>query len=230
MGDNVSDIRTHGRIADVPGIGGCQKGDLSETEAIRRARSGDATGFERLYQLHSRHVYTMCLRMAANASEAEDLTQEAFLRVFRKIHTFRGESAFSTWLHRLAINLVLMELRKKKLRAITFEETAKRQDECATTNLEVGGRDSLLVGLVDRVNLDRAVSQLPAAYKIVFVLHDIQGYKHCEIARMLDCSVGASKGQLHRARCFLRRLLQEGKHFLPSVAGLSQKEVCFSPQ
>lgn len=90
-----------------------EAGELTEADAIRQAQRGDAAAFERLYRLHSRRVYSLCLRMVSNPAEAEDLTQEAFLQLFRKIQTFRGESAFSTWLHRLAVNVVLMRLRKK---------------------------------------------------------------------------------------------------------------------
>jgi len=102
-----------------------ETGELSEADAIRLAQKGDAAAFEQLYRLHSRRVYALCLRMVGNTAEAEDLAQEAFLQLFRKIHTFRGESAFSTWLHRLAVNVVLMKLRKKTLPETSLEETTE---------------------------------------------------------------------------------------------------------
>lgn len=145
--------------------------------------------------------------MVANPSEAEDLTQEAFLQVFRKISTFQWKSAFSTWLHRLAFNVVLMELRQKKFREVPLDESAETQSDSAAPAKEPGTVDVSLTGLLDRVHLDRAVRKLPANHKMVFVLHDVQGYKHQEIAQMMDCSVQTSKVQLHRARMRLRKLL-----------------------
>lgn len=190
-----------------------QRVESSERETIRRAQHGDAAAFERIYQLHSRRVYALCLRIARNPTEAEDLTQEAFLRAFRMIQTFRGESAFSTWLYRLALNVVLMKLRKKNLPAASLEETTKLNEENTGQSKGVGGLDLRLTGLIDRLNLERAVEQLPSAFKAVFVLHDIQGYKHHEIAEMMDWPVGTSKGKLHRARMRLRELLHE-PHYL----------------
>jgi RNA polymerase sigma-70 factor, ECF subfamily len=187
--------------------------ELSEAEAIRRAQQGDAEGFERLYKLHSGRVYALCLRMMkGNASEAEDLTQEAFLRMFRKIDTFRAESAFSTWLHRLAFNIVLMRLRKKTVaEMISLEETNDSAEEKGGLVKEIGAADLRLSGLVDRVNLQRAVNQLPLGYRSIFLLHDVKGYEHNEIADMLGCSIGNSKSQLHKARVILRQLLLQGK-------------------
>ena len=185
--------------------------DLPEAEAIRRAQRGDPEAFERIYQLHSRRVYSLCLRMVGNTAEAEDLVQEAFLQLFRKIHTFRGESAFSTWLHRLTVNVVLMRLRKKTLPETSLEEATEPDEESGGPRREVGGPDALLSGSIDRVNLERAIEQLPPGYKTVFVLHDIQGYEHNEIAKLMGCSVGNSKSQLHKARMRLRELLQEAE-------------------
>jgi len=182
---------------------------LTESEAIRLAQAGDAAAFEFLYQLHSRRVYALCLRMVSNPSDAEDLAQEAFLQLFRKIGTFRGESAFSTWLHRLTVNVVLMRLRKKVLPVDSLEETMDPEDESSGPRRDVGAPDLRLSGAVDRVNLQRSVEKLPPGYKTVFVLHDIQGYEHNEIANIMDCSVGNSKSQLHKARTRLRELLQE---------------------
>jgi RNA polymerase sigma-70 factor, ECF subfamily len=188
-----------------------ETGQLSEAEAIRRAQQGDAEAFERIYQLHSRRVYALCLRMVGNTAEAEDLTQEAFLQLFRRIGTFRGESAFSTWLHRLAVNVVLMRLRKKSLAEASLDEMTEPDEESGGPRRDVGGPDLRLSGSVDRVNLERAVEQLPPGYRSIFVLHDVQGYEHNEIAAIMNCSIGNSKSQLHKARMRLRELLQEAE-------------------
>jgi RNA polymerase sigma-70 factor (ECF subfamily) len=182
---------------------------MPESEAIRLAQQGDAAAFERLYQLHSRRVYSLCLRMVGNTAEAEDLTQEAFLQLFRKIGTFRGESAFSTWLHRLAVNVVLMRLRKKTGSESSLEEVTEPDEETGGPRKDFGAPDLDLTGSIDRVNLKRAVDQLPAGYKAIFVLHDVQGYEHNEIADIMGCSIGNSKSQLHKARMRLRELLHE---------------------
>jgi RNA polymerase sigma-70 factor (ECF subfamily) len=182
---------------------------LRESEAVRRARDGDATVFEYLYRLHSRRVYAVCLRMVGDATEAEDLTQEAFLLLFRKIHTFRGESAFSTWLHRLVVNIVLMKLRKKSLSTVSLDATPDPNDETGSPGIDIAAPDLFLEGSIDRVNLERCIAQLPVGYRTIFVLHDIQGYGHHEIAEMLGRSEGVSKSQLHRAHMRLRELLHE---------------------
>jgi RNA polymerase sigma-70 factor (ECF subfamily) len=186
-----------------------ENGELSEAEAIRRAQGGDAGAFEHLYRLHSRRVYALCLRMVGNTAEAEDLAQEAFLQLFRKIATFRGESAFSTWLHRLAVNVVLMRLRKRVPAETSLEETTEPDEESGGPRKDIGEPDLRLTGSVDRVNLERAVKQLPPGYRSIFVLHDVQGYEHNEIAAIMNCSIGNSKSQLHKARMRLRELLQE---------------------
>src|SRR5580700_755743 len=186
-----------------------ETGELPEAEAIRLAQQGDAAAFERLYQLHSRRVYSLCLRMVGNTAEAEDLTQEAFLQLFRKISTFRGESAFSTWLHRLSVNVVLMRLRKKQTAETSLEEVTEPDEESGGPRRDFGAPDLRLSGSIDRLNLQRAVEQLPPGYKSVFVLHDVQGYEHNEIAEIMGCSIGNSKSQLHKARMRLRELLHE---------------------
>src|SRR5579872_1084769 len=120
---------------------------LSEAEAIDRAKGGDAESFEGLYGLHKRRVYSLCLRMTGNTAEAEDLTQEAFLQLYRKIATFRGESAFSTWLHRLAVNVVLMHLRKKGLPEVSLEESMEPQED--GPKKDIGARDNVLAGSIE---------------------------------------------------------------------------------
>ncbi len=183
---------------------------LPEAETIRRAQLGDADAFERIYKLHSRRVYALCLRMAGNPAEAEDLTQEAFMTVLRKIRTFRGDSAFSTWLHRIAVNLVLMRLRKKSSQETSPERIKEQSEDRGGPNAELGGPDLRLAGSIDRVNLERAIERLTPCHRLVFVLHDVQGYKHKEIAKILSWSIGNSKAQLHRSRRKLREFLREG--------------------
>ncbi len=182
---------------------------LSEAEAIERAKQGDAEAFEVLYNLHKRRVYSLCLRMTANTAEAEDLAQEAFLQLFRKIGTFRGESAFSTWLHRMAVNVVLMRLRKKGLPVVPLEDTQETEEEAPKK--ELGAPDAVLAGSIDRLQLERAVAALPPGYRMIFVLHDVEGYEHNEIASIVGCSIGNSKSQLHKARMKLRELLKTSR-------------------
>jgi len=186
-----------------------QSDRLAEAAAIERAKQGDAEAFETLYDLHKRRVYSLCLRMTANAAMAEDLTQEAFLQLFRKIGTFRGESAFSTWLHRMAVNVVLMQLRKKGLPLTPLDDTMPTQED--SPKKEPGGEDLRLAGSIDRLRLEDAVGALPPGYRTVFVLHDVEGYEHNEIAEMVGCSIGNSKSQLHKARMKLRELLHENR-------------------
>jgi RNA polymerase sigma-70 factor (ECF subfamily) len=198
--------------------------EMSEVEAIRLAQQGDERGFERIYRLHSQRVYALCLRMMrGNTAEAEDLTQESFLQLFRKIGTFRGESAFSTWLHRLAFNIVLMRLRRRSYQVLSLDDTFEPGEDTPRQQKEIGGRDLRLSGSVDRMDLERALEQLPPGYKAVFILHDVQGYEHREIAAIRGCSLGNSKSQLHKARARLRDLLQTGvrdkdRHFAESLA------------
>ena len=186
-------------------------GGLPEAVAIRRAQQGDAAAFERLYQLHKGRVYSLCLRMLGNPAEAEDLAQEAFLQLFRKISTFRGESAFSTWLHRLTVNVVLMHLRRKSLPIVPLDEPVEPDEAGEGPKREPGAEDPLLLGSLDRVTLEDAIAKLPHGYRAVFVLHDVEGYEHNEIAEMLGCSIGNSKSQLHKARLRLRDLLRRAR-------------------
>jgi RNA polymerase sigma-70 factor, ECF subfamily len=200
--------------------GGVRKGSLSEqrpneahelpeAKIVRMAQRGDADAFERLYQLHSGRVYALCLRMLKNPTEAEDSTQEVFLHVFRKIHSFRGDAAFSTWLHRVAINTVLMRLRGKTLAKTSLQEVDEYGKESGVSGRELGGPDLRLEGYVDREALEKAIAQLPPRCKLMFVLYDIQGYAHGEIAKIAGCSVGNAKSQLHKARTRLRKLLRK---------------------
>jgi RNA polymerase sigma-70 factor, ECF subfamily len=180
--------------------------DMTEGEVIAKAKAGDAECFEALYTGHKRRVFCLCLRMTGNHAQAEDLTQEVFLQLYRKIASFRGESAFSTWLHRLAVNIVLMKLCKKGLAEVSLEQTLEPQQDYGPTK-DIGTRDNLLHGAIDRISLERALGGLPPGYRIIFVLHDIEGFGHNEIGTILGCSIGNSKSQLHRARMKLRTLL-----------------------
>ncbi|MGD0547084.1 MAG: RNA polymerase sigma factor [Terracidiphilus sp.] len=179
---------------------------LSEADLIARSQAGDHSAFAQLYSLHKKRIYSLCLRMVGDVAEAEDLTQEAFLQLHRKISSFRGDSSFSTWLHRLAVNVVLMQLRKKGLSLISMDE-AMEPDPQGTPSRSFGSRDQSLAGSIDRLALERAVRDLPAGYRLIFILHDVEGYDHPEIASMLDCSIGNCKSQLHKARLRLRDAL-----------------------
>ena len=178
----------------------------SDHALAQRAAGGDLGAFEALYERHNRRVYSLCLRMTQNVAEAEDLAQEAFIQLFRKIGSFRGESAFTTWLHRLTVNQVLMHFRKKGVR---LEQTT--DDGETPVQVVAGTQNPNQMPVVDRIALDRAIGQLPPGYRTVFVLHDVEGHEHEEIARMLGCSVGTSKSQLHKARMKLRTLLRQQK-------------------
>ena len=182
-------------------------GDSSERNVIRQAQQGDAIAFEHLYKKHCKHVYSVCLRMIKNPTEAEDLTQQAFVQLFRKIGTFRGESGLATWLHKVTVNVVLMHIRRKKPTEILVDSlNSNSNDDDAPS--EHGMEDKLLLGAIDRISLLRALRKLPRGYKKLFLLHDVIGDEHHEIAGMLGCSLGCSKSQLHRARRRLRMLLQ----------------------
>jgi len=185
-----------------------RKSDSASLQAtVRLAQQGDAAAFETIFQLHSRRVYALCLRMLSDPVEAEDLAQEAFLQLFRKIHTFRGESAFSSWLHRLTANVVLMSFRRKKPQATSLDEMMRSDDDNEMPRMELGATDPRLSGVCDRMNLQTAIEALPEGYRLMFLLHDVHGYEHNEIARMLDCSIGNSKSQVHKARKRLREVL-----------------------
>jgi RNA polymerase sigma-70 factor (ECF subfamily) len=176
----------------------------SDYSLAQRASTGDVLCFEELYARHNRRVFSLCLRMTGNTSEAEDLAQEVFIQLYRKIGSFRGESAFTTWLHRLTVNQVLMHFRK---RGVKLEQTT--DDGETPVQIVVGTQDPARMPVVDRIALDAAVAQLPPGYRTVFILHDVEGHEHEEIGRMLGCSVGTSKSQLHKARMKLRLLLRQ---------------------
>jgi RNA polymerase sigma-70 factor (ECF subfamily) len=194
---------------------------LALPQIIERAQQQDHEAFETIYQLHQRRVYSLCLRMLKNVEQAEDLTQEAFIQVFRRISTYRGESSFTTWLHRVTVNVVLMSLRRKTLAMTSLEALTNPSDD--TSAFEFGFADNRLTGALDRLGLERAIEQLPPGYKIIFILHDIEGYEHNEVADLLGCSIGNSKSQLHKARMRLRQLLLRNTSFAPLEAASSSQ-------
>lgn len=155
--------------------------------------------FEGLYRTHADRVYALCLRMSADADAATELLQDVFVRVWKKLGTFRGESAFSTWLHRLTVNVVLHQQRSTGRRRLREQPTP---DPTALERAPAGGSSVAL-----RLDLERAIAQLPDAARSVFVLHDVEGFRHHEIAAQLGIAVGTSKAHLHRARRRLREML-----------------------
>lgn len=194
----------------------------SEMALIKRAQQGDCEAFSLLYKAHWARVYSICLRITREPSEAEDCAQEAFLQCFLKLSSFRGDSALSTWLHRLAVNVVLMKLRSRRGRPVPVTLTPPSEngssDNAPTKCLSI--EDSYLAGTIDRIALTRALRRLPRGYRAVFLLHDVEGLVHSEIARKLGCTVGNSKSQLHQARLRLRRFLRRSVGGAPEAAGL----------
>lgn len=185
---------------------------ISDFDLAQASAKGDMAAFEEIYQRHNRRVYSLCLRMLQNTHEAEDLTQEVFIQLFRKIGSFRGDSAFTTWLHRMTVNQVLMHFRK---RSVKNEKTTEEGETPVQVVPGTGNPGKMPV--VDKIALDRAIAQLPNGYRSVFILHDVEGHEHEQVARILGCSVGTSKSQLHKARMKLRKLLkkQAPPRFIP---------------
>jgi RNA polymerase sigma-70 factor, ECF subfamily len=176
------------------------------SDVIKRAQQGDSDAFTVLFHAHRPRIYSVCLRMTNNVAEAEDLTQDAFLQVFRKIGTYRGDAAFSTWVHRIAVNAVLMKFRKKLPCEVPLDEPYTNTDG-AEMHREYGSKDRRLASCVDRMALASAIEELPHGYRTIFLLHEVEGHEHQEIGEMLGCSVGNSKSQLHHAKRRMRRLL-----------------------
>ena len=166
------------------------------------AATGDIEAFEKIYRRHHQRVYLLCLRMVRDTSQAEDLTQDVFVQLFRKIHTFRNDSSFSTWLYRLTVNQVLMHFRKP------IVKTERTTDDGETPVRVVNGTENpSRMALIDRIALNEAIAQIAPGYRMVLILHDVEGYEHEQIGKMLGCAVGTSKSQLHKARLRLRKLL-----------------------
>jgi RNA polymerase sigma-70 factor (ECF subfamily) len=178
--------------------------DVNATDIAlcRLAAKGDLTAFEIIYQRYHRRTYSLTLRMTGSQTEAEDLTQEVFIQLFRKIGSFRGDSAFSTWLHRLTVNQVLMHFRRR-----SYKNEKTSEDGEMPEQMVHGTANPNRMPVVDRIALKNAIAELPNGYRNVFLLHDVEGFEHEEVARHLGISVGTSKSQLHKARLKLRGLL-----------------------
>ena len=179
--------------------------DDSEGTIVQRAQRGDERALAALYQLHNKLVYSVCLRMTKDVAAAEDLTQEAFIQVFRNLNSFRGGSAFSTWVYRVAVNTVLMKSRRKTPPVLSLDEPVSRNSP--SLKREVEKEDLNLRGTIDRIVLRHAIEELPRGCRQIYELHEVEGYEHHEIAKQLQCSIGNSKSQLHKAKKTMRKLL-----------------------
>jgi RNA polymerase sigma-70 factor (ECF subfamily) len=175
-------------------------------DILIRAQAGDPDAFSELYLRHKKRVFSICMRMVHDPSLAEDLTQETFIQLHRKLATFRGDSAFTTWLHRMTVNIALMHLRKPVLPVVSLDDLMTAIPE-EHVGRNFGTFDRRQSGVVDRVTIDRAVATLAPGYRDVFLLHDVHGFEHSEIASMQECTLGNSKSQLHKARRALRYAL-----------------------
>jgi len=187
----------------------------SDSALIKRAQLGDSDAFATLFHTHKMRIYSLCFRMTNNATEAEDLAQDAFLQVFRKLASFRGDSALSTWLHRIAVNTVLMHFRRKAPCSVSLDQPYSSRQDAKPARREYGTRDGRLETSVTRVALNRAISELPESCRAIFLLHEVEGYQHREIAELLGCSVGNSKSRLHKAKLQIRDFLVSTPQTLP---------------
>jgi len=176
--------------------------EMCESEAIERVKNGDPSGLARLYELHNSRIYSLCLRHTSNAFDADDLTQDVFIQVFRKASTFRGEAQFTSWLHRLALNFVRLHARRQRRhgRVITGDAAEQRMFSAKSRSCNPA----------QRVALAQALSSLTPIRRTTLLLHDIQGFTHQEVATQMGVSVIASKSRLHRAHIALRSLLGSG--------------------
>jgi RNA polymerase sigma-70 factor (ECF subfamily) len=180
-----------------------QKAGYLEAEAlhlIARAQSGDQTAFEAIYRTHLGRVYAICLRILADRSRAEEMTQKIFIRAWIKLNSFRGDSRFSTWLYRLSVNVILGELKSERAKDI---QTARQDEAPASAIIKFESLRNL------RLDLDRAIAMLPQQARIIFVLHEIEGFTHDEIADVMGLAVGTCKAQLNRARGILREVIKQ---------------------
>lgn len=178
---------------------------------VQNAQRGDTAAFEEIYRLTCSRVYTQCLHLMRDPAEAEDLTQEVFLQVYRKIATYRGESAFATWLHHVTLNCVLMRFRRKALPTTPMDSVESGVITHPEERQEFGREDAHLVDSPERLALLAAIARLAPGYRAMIYLHDIFGYEHHEIAEIMNCSVGNSKSQLHMARLKIREQLLTSK-------------------
>ena len=170
-----------------------------DADFVRSAQRGDRSAFERLYRTHVGRVYALCLRMTGEVGQAEDLTQEVFIRTWKKLGSFQHKSSFSSWLHRLAVNLILSHRRQR------FRHSMSQLEDEEIATMETAAKRNP-AGIID---LERAIAALPTGARTIFVLHDIEGYGHDEIADLTRTAPGTTKAQLHRARQILRGILEK---------------------
>jgi RNA polymerase sigma-70 factor, ECF subfamily len=176
--------------------------ETPDYDLTQMAADGNIEAFEMLYTKYHRRAFSLCLRMTNNVMEAEDLTQEAFIQLFRKVGSFRGDSAFTTWFHRLTVNQVLMYFRKRSVKNEKTTEDGELPEKVKSDKIFQSQTP-----ILNRMDLKKAIAGLPPGYRAVFILHDVEGFEHSEVADMLGISVGTSKSQLHKARLKLRGLL-----------------------
>ena len=197
-------MKTSALVSDTVAAGTPAGNDRASALAcIRRAQAGDVDAFETLYREHAGQVYALCLRLrAGDRSDATELMQDVFVRAWRSLPKFRGESAFSSWLHRLAVNTMLENVRsdnRREARVLPMDDTSRLAGAARSSGIEL------------KMDMEEAVASLPRGARLAFVLHDIEGYQHQEIAQQLSVSVGTVKAQLHRARRLLRERLEGRK-------------------
>jgi RNA polymerase sigma-70 factor (ECF subfamily) len=185
----------------------------ADLDLARRCRSGDAAAFEELYRAHAARLYTLLLRMTGSAPDAEDLLQEVFLQAYRKLPTFRGDSSLGTWLYRLAINQCLDALRGRQAKMARTTSSIDDIEGC-----EPAAPMPPMPAAISRLDLERAIARLPDGCRAAFVLHDVEGFEHHEVAALLGISEGTSKSQVHKARLKLRAMLGEGASVPGSTA------------
>lgn len=173
-------------------------GDAETQNLVAAAQNGDLTAFERLYRQNVNRIHALCLRISADPVRAHDLTQDAFIRAYENLQSFRGDSAFSTWLYRLAVNVAMADRRSEERRTVRVtmtDDLSRFEDTAGSGMLEAG------------IDLERAIASLPPVLRAVFVLHDVEGYPHDEIAKLTGQSPITARVQLHRARKLLREAL-----------------------
>lgn len=174
----------------------------ADLELAARCQDGETGAFEELYRQHAGRLYNLVLRMTASAQEAEDLLQDVFLQAHRKLGSFRGESSLATWLYRLAMNQCLDYLRTRQVKMRRFIDSLD-----AETTAEPAARQPTVPLAISRMDLERAIAHLPEGCRAAFLLHDVEGFEHQEIAQILGVAVGTSKSQVHKARTRLREML-----------------------
>jgi len=170
-----------------------------ESLLLKQAKEGDTSAFEKLYRVNVARVYSVCLRISSDKTRADELTQDVFVKVWEKLSSFRGESRFSTWLYKIAVNTSLIELRSRKRWFMRFKNFSDLLNFDKKVSISVS----------NSIDLEKAVSFLPEKARLVFILHDVEGYKHDEISEMLSVKSGTTKAQLHRARRLLREAMEK---------------------